>query len=648
MPKTRKKAKKTKDKKSKIDSAPVSEQLDSDTDEQNFSNQEAAEGEESIDISSADDESLKAQLQSELQRLQDEYKRQKQITADLEHEHEAAQTLARETISPISSSSADTTNSTTPSPLVSETAPQATELPDYPEIFSPEPGFDSDFLGTPAVNKQFMDTVTNIESELGSLKAQIANKLDRESLGDIERLEQMNRKLENTIEQFSKQVKAFQKDVERTDLKLGNVLLDLGFEESLEINKIPHKILVLVYETILNDIVTRIKHGKGTQDTEEAVNDILEDVRSHTSGGELFKYEHNKIRILELQTYLRKKLISPKQIHITYTSILEKLLDYVPGYQPKNFKAMIKMQSQEYAVSNVIKLDERVEELVTQMATLEKSLNKFMSKFKDNTGDQQSFENQLEMINNLMSQFSSSIDELPKIIDERLEAILEQKLNEKLSGVQSEDTKKTPEITPKPSIPPEPTPLATAEETGTGEPSPDIQELGSVTLGADEEDVPEPSLGEDLKLLEDEAETETSIESEVQEPEDEIVKKEELVSDTDTQPPINGVFKSITLGEDESEDQDVTLPSDVTEQEPKSIDDTVTDEIKTEDEVEAETKPDIEPTEESDVHEEVKDDAEEIEQDEEKKALEEEKTDDKKKKGRKEKKKGKKSKSDKE
>jgi len=550
MPKTRTKRKKQSKSKSKPATESTAEQMDDDAEELDLVISEATEGEEEnkddvdIDLSSPDEAILRTQLKKELQRLQDEYKRQKQITAELEQKRTLA-THTPVTTEPMpsipSSRTESSTETTTP---ITEAGPPTVELAEYPEVFGSELNFDSDFLGSSAINKQVMESVANIENELMALKAQVASKVDRESLGDFEQLEQLNRKLENSIEQLTKQVSAFQKDVERTELKLNNVLLDLGFEESLDINKIPHKILVLVYETILNDIINRVRHIKGIHDTEETVNNIIENIRSHTSGGELFKYEHNKIRIPELHQYLAKKLISPKQIHITYTQILEKLLEYVPNYQPKNFKAIIKMQSQEYAISNVIKLDERVEEFVDQVTNLEKNLNKFMSKFKDTASNQQSLQDGLAKIDDLMAHFSSSIDELPKIIDERIEALLDKKLSEKLGGKTTETVDTSADI--------ESTPDITSETEPEPQTKPDG--FGSVTLGDDDDAeiktvqpdkaVPTPDLAE-------EPEAETGLKPEAPEPPEEPKEEPSDEPTPEPPPPMEGVFKSITIGDEE-------------------------------------------------------------------------------------------------
>ncbi|WP_455391675.1 hypothetical protein [[Eubacterium] cellulosolvens] len=560
MPKTRKKRKKTAVPKGEpapapphdepesepvveepiIESAEVPEEADDAKGEVEGYIEDEVEGK----VDAGDEPKLRNQLQVELQRLQEEYKRQKAITSELERSREQSYN----TITPPSATTGVGPGAaSSPSSGAPLEAPPA---PEYPEIAGAEPGLDMDYFGDSAVNKQLMTKVTALEDEIVALKASMDSKLDKESINEIRRLEETNSRLQDTLEQLTREMRGYQKEVEKTDLKLSNILMDLGFEETLDINKIPHRILVLVYETILNDVIDQIRHIKGLHDTELAVNEIIEDIRSHTSGGELFKYEHNRIRIPELAQYLRKKLISPKQIHITYKSILEKLLDYVPSHQPKNFKAMIKMQSQEYTVSSVIELEKRLENMTTQVNTIEKNLNKFLSKFKDSASTTQEFQDELENINVSIAKFSTNIDDLPKIIDELLEAKLEQKLGStaaELSGTGPEE----PEETTTSEAPGDKSEGTTEGEAGEVEIKDEVDAKAEAPEPTSAEDrPPEPQTLEEVqqKMKELVAQVESGMESEPGTEEEPKPEPEAEVSGP------QDVFKSVTLGDDESED----------------------------------------------------------------------------------------------
>jgi chromosome segregation ATPase len=73
-------------------------------------------------------------------------------------------------------------------------------------------------------------------------------------------------------------------------------------------------------------------------------------VRTRTSGSELFYFDGRTLKTRKLASAISAKLISAKQVQTTYDELLRKLLEYVPGYKAKNFRAMIKLKSQEYAV----------------------------------------------------------------------------------------------------------------------------------------------------------------------------------------------------------------------------------------------------------------------------------------------------------
>ena len=201
------------------------------------------------DYSNLPEPQLKAELEAELKRLQEEYRRQKEITGELEQKRESIQT----DLGP---------------PVVPAPANTALNVPEYPEIYSTEQRFDQAYLNDVGIDKEFIDSISKVKDELSELKVKLETKLDREAIENIKELEEEKNEMTNDIARVDKKILKMSRDIEKTDQKLSDILLDLGFEESLEINKIPYHILALVYETILNDIINRIKHSKGSQDTE--------------------------------------------------------------------------------------------------------------------------------------------------------------------------------------------------------------------------------------------------------------------------------------------------------------------------------------------------------------------------------------------
>ncbi len=147
---------------------------------------------------------------------------------------------------------------------------------------------------------------------------------------------------------------------ERLSSKIDDILDEIGFGEEMNVAKIPPNILEIVYQTTLDDAITELWKNLGPYEAEHVITTTMEEVRLNTSGSELFKFDGRRLRARELAKTIEQKLISAKQVQITYNEILDKLLERIPGHKAKNFNAMIKIKSQEYAVDKVSTLLERV------------------------------------------------------------------------------------------------------------------------------------------------------------------------------------------------------------------------------------------------------------------------------------------------
>jgi hypothetical protein len=153
----------------------------------------------------------------------------------------------------------------------------------------------------------------------------------------------------------------FGKDLERLDGKVEALMDEVGFGDSLDVSKIPSNILEIVYQATLDDVVRELGKTRSLQEVGTIIEDTLEEVRKNTSGSELFRYNGRRILTDNLAKSIDHGLISAKQIQTTYAELLNTLLASVPAYKPKNFRAMIKIKSQEYAVDRVTHLLGRAE-----------------------------------------------------------------------------------------------------------------------------------------------------------------------------------------------------------------------------------------------------------------------------------------------
>jgi uncharacterized protein YukE len=207
-----------------------------------------------------------------------------------------------------------------------------------------------------------------ISAELEAIESELSTKVDFEaltrmsedygkSIKQIEKsIETLNRKIDGVIKEIAESAKKYGtyynivREIERLDDKTTEILEEIGFGESLNVTKIPPNILEVVYEATIESVVNEINRNYGSHDAENIITRTLEDVRTRTSGSELFYFDGRMLKTRNLVKAIENKLISAKQVQTTYDELLAKLLEYLPSYKAKNFRAMIKLKSQEYAV----------------------------------------------------------------------------------------------------------------------------------------------------------------------------------------------------------------------------------------------------------------------------------------------------------
>ena len=190
------------------------------------------------------------------------------------------------------------------------------------------------------------------------------------------RLEAMEARLERAMSEVRKyseskgkdvDAKRVEKELEKVSEKVQDIMEDSGYGESLSVAKIPPTILEIVYQAILDDVHLEIIRTKGAQDAERLARSALEEVRLKTSGSELFKFDGRKIVTDSLARSIESNMISAKQIQTTYDVLMEKLLETVPHHKAKNFKGMIKIKSQEFAVDRATKLTKELAKVEKQL-----------------------------------------------------------------------------------------------------------------------------------------------------------------------------------------------------------------------------------------------------------------------------------------
>ncbi len=179
------------------------------------------------------------------------------------------------------------------------------------------------------------------------------------------KIDRFNNDMRKSFERIEKDSNLWkiQKELDKVSDKIIDMMEDIGFSEDLSVTKIPPTILEIVYQATLDDIHFEIVRTKGAQDAETIARTALEEVRLKTSGSELFKFDGRKIVTDNLARSISANLISAKQIQTTYDVLLDRLLETVPHHKAKNFRGMIKVKSQEFAVDRATVLTKEYDRL---------------------------------------------------------------------------------------------------------------------------------------------------------------------------------------------------------------------------------------------------------------------------------------------
>ena len=129
---------------------------------------------------------------------------------------------------------------------------------------------------------------------------------------------------------------------------------------------VPPDVLRGAYEQTATDVYGRMRQTLGEHAAEQRVRAIMEGVRRITAGMEFFRLTGDRQIVAPgLATALRRRLISPHQIHITFNEFLRNLLEAVPGYQPPPLRELVDTGTQAYTVNTVTQLLEETETMRT-------------------------------------------------------------------------------------------------------------------------------------------------------------------------------------------------------------------------------------------------------------------------------------------
>jgi len=199
--------------------------------------------------------------------------------------------------------------------------------------------------------------------ELGELRSGLAEA--QRSLSEVqekavEEAARANDGLQQEVEQVRERVAALDGNVQT----LGRTVRGIVTPEVVEPGAVPPLVLQQAYETVLTELfqeMTRIYGGTAPKVTQT----IMEGVRKSCSGMEFFRIvDDRRIVAAGLADALRRKLLSPYQVHLTYNELFRQMSAQVPLYRPQPLAELVSARISAYTVSTISRLAEQVDQIV--------------------------------------------------------------------------------------------------------------------------------------------------------------------------------------------------------------------------------------------------------------------------------------------
>lgn len=212
---------------------------------------------------------------------------------------------------------------------------------------------------------------------------------------------QLNARMARSVEDLKEEihdradrsdVALFRKDLDKIAARVDEALDEVGFGERLDPSKVPPAILEQGYQAILDDIVGELKRARGTHDSERYIVQALEQLRLRTSGSEFFHFRPHVHRIeVGVRKPLEKGLVSARQVQMTYEELQRHLLEPIHYHQPRNFRALVKAKSQEFAVDRALHLTRDAEQAGARTSALQERLTRLEAQVAGALRDVQDF-----------------------------------------------------------------------------------------------------------------------------------------------------------------------------------------------------------------------------------------------------------------
>ena len=242
------------------------------------------------------------------------------------------------------------------------------------------------------------EKIANLSKEVERLRSELEAKEMEEKLRQLEmKIENMEKEISGKLEAANKEKERSktdtQKFVDQTGRQLEVLTKDIDnimrtirpkpAEETFNPASVPSVVLQEAYEEVCSDIFRKMLAVQGTIAIDKVKNTI-ESIRLSSSGMEFFEIVANKrISVSGLANAIKKRLISSRQIQVTFDQFLKRLMAEVPGYKPLSLLDLIESGSRAYSVSTSTEMVERAARMEKDISSLNSRLEAARGEVKD-------------------------------------------------------------------------------------------------------------------------------------------------------------------------------------------------------------------------------------------------------------------------
>jgi len=233
------------------------------------------------------------------------------------------------------------------------------------------------------------ETIASLREEVERLRSELEAKETEEKLQQLEmKTQNMEKEIFDKLEAANTEKERLKTDTEKfadqtshqletLTKHIDNIMRTIRpkpAEETFSPTSVPPVVLQDAYEEVASDIFRKmlVLHGAAAIDK---VKNTIESIRLSSSGMEFFEIVGDKrISVSGLANAIKKGLISPQQIQVTFDQFLKRLMAEVPEYKPLSLLDLIESGSRAYSVSISAEMVERAARMEKDILGLDSRL----------------------------------------------------------------------------------------------------------------------------------------------------------------------------------------------------------------------------------------------------------------------------------